>query len=262
MQAMRDKQNMSSRNRETKTARKENGKKRNSIFLFGDFQIFNRKGEDVVQHLPPKVQELFLMIMTSSFKPFNHITIKAINSHLWPDHSPEQAKNNRSVSVNKLRSVLDEVDGIKICCDNKVWWIELEENLYCDYHRFLAVLSAKTLTLSLVQQLNQILKRGKFMKEHDYHWFENDRMKLCDGALQKLKEHLHRQNEESEIHRLIAESILHLDPLSESALRVKIHSLIKYDEHTAARATFDHFKKEYQYIYGVEYKKTFSEMLK
>lgn len=259
---MRDQEKNGGRNREPRTARHENGRPINSVYLFGDFQIFSRTGEEMVQRLPPKVQELFLMMLTSSFKPFSYITNKSINSHLWPDLSLEQAKNNRSVSVNKLRSVLEDVDGITICCDKAMWWVELDNQIYCDYQRLLSILSSRNLTHAALSELNMILSRGEFMKEHDYDWFETGRMRITDAALHKLKEHLLKQKEDSPNRALIAESILHLDPLSESALKVKIQFLVRDGEHTLARATFEHFRKEFQRIYGTELKKTFNDMLK
>ncbi len=258
---MREQENNGGRSREPKAARYENGKKSRSIFLFGDFQIFNREGKDVVYQLPPKLRELFLMMITASFEPFTHISNKTITSHLWPGQDDYQAKNNRNVSVNRLRSVLEEVGGIKICCENSHWWVELESDVYCDYERLLTLLSARTLTTAAINELSAIVSRGDFMKEHEYHWFETGRMKLIDSALQKFKEQLQKYVDDPQRRGVVAECILRLDSLSESALRVKIQLLVHNGDHTTARLVFEHFRKEFQRIYGVEYKKSFSEML-
>lgn len=258
---MKDQENNGGKGREIKNGKNHSHSLKNSVYLFGDFQIFNRKGEDIAPHLYPKVRELFLLMLTSSFKPFHFINVRTMNDFLWPDQDLRGAKNNRGVTVSRLRANLEEVDGIKICCDNLQWWVELQPECYCDYERFLTIIYAKTITSQTLHEMIRILARGSFMKGHDYEWFESSRIKITDEALAKLKEQLNKHHEDAATRMLIAESILHLDHMNESAVKVKLQSLAEAGEHTAAHTAFEHFRREYKRMYGSEPKQNFSEML-
>jgi hypothetical protein len=82
--------------------------RKNAILLFGDLQVFDNDGVDITKFFTPLVKELFLLILLYSIKKGRGLTSEKLNEILWFDKSAKSARNNRSVNIAKLKSLLDK----------------------------------------------------------------------------------------------------------------------------------------------------------
>ena len=47
------------------------------------------------------------------------------------------AKNLKGVTINRLRKILDDLEGIELVYTNSRYSIQLSEAFYCDYQQYL-----------------------------------------------------------------------------------------------------------------------------
>ncbi|HEY4194079.1 MAG TPA: galactose oxidase, partial [Mucilaginibacter sp.] len=78
-----------------------------SIYLFGDFEVFDSENVDITKHFTPLIKELFLVILIYTIKWKRGISSDELTELLWFDKSSESARNNRSVNIAKLKIILD-----------------------------------------------------------------------------------------------------------------------------------------------------------
>ena len=234
--------------------------KPNSIFLFGEFTIFNRHGLNIAYKLAPKQKQLFLYLLIKSLSPQRGIHTKSLTLHMWPELEINQARNNRSVSINKLRSVLSELDGVNLTVDNQHWFMDLKDDVYCDYLDFLLLLHSENHTDQSFSKIKSILRRGELMNSIGNEWFETERIRLVDDFVERFKKILFHNHYDHDIHLQLADCILLLDPLNEQMLKVKVQTAKLLGNHSMAQHTFELFRKEYLALYGEEYPKTIRDL--
>ncbi|HVW59843.1 MAG TPA: LPXTG cell wall anchor domain-containing protein, partial [Puia sp.] len=112
-----------------------------AIYLFGPFQVFDKIGHDITRQFTPLLKELFLIIVTYTFRNGRGISSEGLNEILWHDKSEKDAKNNRSVNLAKLKAILEKVGNIVINKESGYWQFQTpEEEIYVDYRKYTALL--------------------------------------------------------------------------------------------------------------------------
>ncbi len=109
----------------------------NAIYLFGDFRIYDSNGNDISHNFSTKLRHLLLSILLLGTNG-KGITNEKLNSLHWTYHSPESAKNNRNVSIKKLRDLLMQVNGIELVHLDGSWLLKFEPEVFCDYYFLLS----------------------------------------------------------------------------------------------------------------------------
>src|SRR5258708_2431723 len=82
---------------------------RSAIYLFGQFQVFDKEGSDITRLFTPLLKELFLIIVLYTIRNGRGISSEGLNEILWHDKPEKDAKNNRSVNLAKLKTVHEKV---------------------------------------------------------------------------------------------------------------------------------------------------------
>ncbi|KAF0151712.1 MAG: Kelch repeat-containing protein [Ignavibacteria bacterium] len=238
-------------------------RKSNCIYLFGDFKVFDKNSNEITEEFSPKIKQLFVLLLMKSYNGSNHgITTEALTTYLWPDANSESTKNNRNVTISKLRKILSKLETIEIKYEHNSWNLSVSNGLFCDYIYFRSVLNDNGSILDATQKINEILSRGELLQGEAYDWFDGQKTQLTEESLSKLKKVVTSNKINPEIKIKIADSILLLDLVDEIGLAIKISSLTELGNHTLAKTTYDLFRKEYSRIYDEEYKKSFSDFLK
>ncbi|HSO86883.1 MAG TPA: LamG-like jellyroll fold domain-containing protein, partial [Draconibacterium sp.] len=106
---------------------------KNRIQLFGEFKAIDNKGEEITDLFTPKVKELFLFTLIYTLKSGIGANIRDINDVLWEGISSRKVANNRSVTLNKLRKILLQIDGIEIISTGGYLQAKIKKPFYCDY---------------------------------------------------------------------------------------------------------------------------------
>lgn len=178
--------------------------------------------------LSAKLRQAFFLILYHSID--KGITSQEFSQYLWPGKSYEKAKNSRGVTLNNLRKILSDLDGINLVHERGIYKITLSDECHCDYLRCLEIVKGDDLDKNM-DEFVSIISRGKFLKS------ENNQI------LDAFKEYIERKIESTVYYYMeksyssgnfsttisLCESIFNLDPLDEEALRYILSSLTKLD---------------------------------
>jgi DNA-binding SARP family transcriptional activator len=230
----------------------------NSIYLFGEFTVRDKQNRDISYMFSTKLKQVFLVIFQYSEEG---ITSQHLSHLLWPDKPENKVKNSRGVTINNLRKIMKELDGIELVYEKGVFKIVMANNCYCDYNRCLQIV-ASGLTEGNKEELLGILHRGKFLQAYDLSLFD-----LFKGTLeQELEPVLHTEMKRSFIENeysvtlRFAESMLKIDPLSDEALAYQVKALFKMKQNYEAQKRYLEFVKEYKMMMGSDYPHSFNDL--
>lgn len=235
---------------------------KNSIFLFGDFQVFDKEGKEITKEFSPKLKQLFLLLFTRSYNGSVHgINTEALSTYLWPDLNLEQTKNNRNVSMTKLRAILARLDGVEIKNEKNFLELSLGEIVYSDYNEIREIIKSDELIIEKIERVHTILSRGELLSGCSFEWFDTPKVNFTEAAIAKLKNLASKNNLDGKTKLALADSILHLDAVNEDGLILKIKTYAVLGDHQLAKTTYELFKKEYNRLYAEEYQKSFADLL-
>lgn len=232
------------------------------MLLFGQFEVYDKEGNDITRSFTPLLKELFLIIAIYTLRYGKGIAAEKLYATLWRDKSSKEAQNNRSVNMVKLKAILDKLGAAGFVKDADRWSLHYsKEEISIDLDDFLqlckpgAVLSKKEL-----QSLLGLVQRGALLADTAYPWLDDLQSEISGTALSVLSAATVQFSEDPEFLIEIANGIFVFDPVNEDALRVKCRSLGILGRHSMAKALFNKFAKEYYHIYGEEFQGNFNEV--
>jgi DNA-binding SARP family transcriptional activator len=240
-------------------------KQGSAIFLFGDLQLFNAEGEDIIKNFTSLLKELFLVILIYSLRSGRGISPEKLIELLWFDKSEESAKNNRSANLSKLKGLLQQVGNIHLSKDTGKWKIDLDHTrIYVDYYEYLQIVAnQKTLNKDSIAHLIEIVHRGGFLSNIEYPWLDPIKSEISNEIVDIALAYASKINMEENAEFLIklANCIFVFDSVSEEAMIIKCRSLVFLGKHSLAKSTYESFLKEYKLIYDEDFKKNFHMIL-
>ncbi|MXV52907.1 galactose oxidase [Pedobacter sp. HMF7647] len=239
---------------------------KSSVFLFGDVQLFTANGTDITGSFTPLLKELFAVILIYSVKWGRGVSSEKLNEILWFDKSEQSARNNRSVNIAKLKSLLDQFNGkCNLVKNSGNYKIEVDySEVFVDYHSFLNIISSKNkISKENVTQLTQITQRGNFLANMEFEWLDIFKSEVSNEVIDYYLEAASLTTIASDPEFLIrlANHIFYVDPVNEEAMRLKCKALVFLGKHSLAKSTFENFNKEYRLIYGENFMKDFHAVL-
>ena len=233
----------------------------NSIYLFGEFSIIERNNREINYMLSAKLRQAFFLILYHSIK--KGITSQEFSEHLWPNKSYEKAKNSRGVTLNNLRKILGDLDGVNLIHEKGIYKITFSDECYCDYLRCLEIVLGDNLDENMNEFIS-IISRGKFLETEDTSILDS----FKEYIESKIESTIHYYMEKTYISGnysaavSLCESLFNLDPLDEEALHYIIRSLSKLELKDEAKRRYYFFTAEYKKALGEEYGKSFNDLLK
>jgi two-component SAPR family response regulator len=238
------------------------------ILFFENLRIISGNGEDIAAKLTPKLKQLFILLTISSidFKTrFKGITSEKLNATLWPDHSKENVKNNRNVSINHLRSLLEEIGGIEIVYNKNLWYVSFDDSVRFDLLDYFKLKESFMKSEDLrkdMKHLLAIIGKGRLLDDCNFDWLDSYKIKIHEDIvsfLLKAVQMVHKKMEDEEL-LSVAQVILKYDTLNEFAMQLKIRQLLKLGKTKAARDYFITYSTEYKDILGQNYKQSFEKI--
>ncbi len=234
-------------------------KRANSIFVFGDFTVNDRNGKDISYMFSHRLKQVFLLILQHSAA--NGIPSQQITNLLWSDRDNDKAKNIRGVTINNLRKILEELDGISLIYEKSYYKIVLQELCFCDCLKCLELFSKKEKDIDIPLFI-EIVSRGTFLKDENDFIFDSFKSLME----QKIEPVIKRLIEESYLKKeyqttiLLCEAIFKIDPINESSISFLIRSMVHQNMQSEAKKRFFKFVVEYKKMIGEDYPKEFSDI--
>jgi two-component SAPR family response regulator len=238
-----------------------------SVFLFGGFRVMDKNRRDVTNVFTPMLKQLFLLILLYTYKNRKGISSTKLKEILWYDKSEDSAKNNRGVSVRKLRHIFENVGDIQIKNENSYWTVELGRDVYCDYSTVLYLmdrLSGKErFEMVDLRKLISILSGGEFLPNLQVEWVDSFKADLSNSLLDILLD-LSKNKQVLKDPQLcvdLADVIFIHDSLNEEALSLKCAMLVKMGRNKLSKNVYEAFTKEYRHLFGTDFVSTFERII-
>lgn len=73
----------------------------NSMYLFGDFSVFDRNGRNISYMFSLRIKQIFCLILR--YSDADGISSKQLSDLIWPDKPKDKVKNSRGVAINRAK---------------------------------------------------------------------------------------------------------------------------------------------------------------
>lgn len=243
----------------TDSNRPETITRANAIYLFGNFTVRDRKNRDITYMFSSQLKQIFCLILQYSTE--GGISSQRLSNILWPDKPADKAKNSRGVTINHLRKVLSELDGIELIYEKGNFKLEQTQEFYCDYTRCIQIISTKE-TERHRDELLEILSRGKFLQLSDHPLFdafkEEMENRLEPALLLEMEKSFDAELYTTTVS--LAEGIFNIDPLNDAALTFQIQAMQKLKMTDEARIRYKAFAIEYKKAMGSDYLHSYKDL--
>ena len=240
---------------------------RSAISLLGTFNVRDKNGNDITSNFTPRLKSLLVLLILYTEKDEKGILTRKVTDMLWSDKDEISARNNRNVTLRKLRVLLEEVGDVEVLSDGGFLKIQWKEKAFCDYHTALHCMELFQRNGSLKDDvlLNQILELllyGPLLSNTIADWldaFKDSYSSLSIDLLRNLLDIEYKKNDHEMVLRITDIMFLH-DPLNEEALSAKCLVLFSEGKKGIAKSVYDRFCKEYRESLGENYKVPLSKL--
>jgi hypothetical protein len=231
----------------------------NAIWVLGKFAIFDKKGHNITHLCSSKIKSLFFLIFLSSFYD-DGISSEELSDILWPGMDKTRTKNNRSVTMNHLRKIFEDMEGISLVHENRNWKISFDETVYIDLVDLSQKLQNKALNTAEIIglcSLGNLLQDEKIPELDNFKGnFETETIELlnryCDEFMKEKKYAICY-----EIANIIHN---HYDELNERALQIKLFAMARLRHFNKARQEYDNFCQRFKLMMDMEFTIPFNQL--
>ncbi|MDR2626821.1 MAG: hypothetical protein LBC40_02170, partial [Dysgonamonadaceae bacterium] len=239
--------------------------KENAIYVLGDFGVFDRRGNDITYRFSHKLKALFALILFNSKEESNGISTEKLTEELWPEKEFTKAKNIRGVTINHLRNILSDIDGIELIHKNSRWFFSFEASFYCDYLRSIRLIEEISASVNEsfeeMEELLALVNRGGLFPSLQAEWIDPYKRNYENMIELTLHAHITSLYEKEAYKRVthVADAFFVIDPLNESVLSLYIKSLRKLGKMKHSQVIYNRFCDRYKLSMGEEFGKTYAQ---
>ena len=233
---------------------------KNSICLFGGFSVYNREGEDITANFSPTLRKLLITLILHTVKYKQGILGEHLNQLIWGYKPEGTASNNRNVYISRLRTALEDLDGVTINTKNKFLSISFADSTICDYVEAMR-LQENPSTSEDVNRLLSLLLNGKLLPDSQDDWTEGFKNEYTAMTIAFLSDQLDSDLVTDGIKLKIADTIILYDSLNEKALRARCAIYHATGNLGLAKEVYDTFCREYNAAIGENYNVSFKELI-
>lgn len=235
-----------------------------SISLLGGFQVIDKNGVNISAAFTPALKQLLVLLALYTVKTGKGISSVQLRNLLWPDKSEESARNNRGVSIKKLRTLLEQVGNVFINNEGNHWLLTFEPSVHSDYFQVQPLITDALRQQSMDHtELIRIASKGSLLPDLDYEWLDSFKSdyasRIIDAMLLLTQKPEIRQSPSILI--AICDIIFMQDPLNEHALLIKCRELYKLGKPKVAKNVYDSFVNEYSLTIGTAFHLRFEEVI-
>lgn len=239
-----------------------------SISLIGGFQAIDRNGMDITAQFTPHIRYLLLLILLYTYKTNKGISASTLDEILWSDKSETSARNNRNVNINKLKFLVEKLEGLVISNDNSYWHSIFSPPFVCDYVKVLDFAEQiknqpENISLEKVELFLSVVSQGLLLSNIQTEWVDSFKAEYSSVILDSLL-FLAKQTEQVRDFQLLlklADAMLIQDSIDEDALMFKCKALVSLGKKNAAHSFYTSFCHNYKNILAEDYPVAFSKLI-
>jgi DNA-binding SARP family transcriptional activator len=211
----------------------------------------------------PKIKQLFVLIAIYTVDK-NGISPSEINELLWNDVSNEKATNARGTSIQKIRTILKNFEGIRIELIDKSW--QLVTNCYFDYKEFSILhiklkqeLKIKQVNKSTLNEFIELINNKAFLTTINTEWMDEMKANVTERIMNILLDAYSLFNDDYDLSLDIADALFTFDDLNEEALEIKIRVYQKQGKTKLAQSVYSNFTLKYMEIMKTPFNQNFEQ---
>lgn len=242
---------------------------RSAVSLLGAFSVYDKDGTDITAQFTPRLKELFLLLILYSEKRKHGVSVDKVTEIIWFDKDESSARNNRNVTLRKLRVLLEKVGNVEIISSNGYLSVKWGKDVFCDYHTLLQNVEAYNTgdyqnADELLARLLEILLYGPLLPGYETEWLDEFKDTNSSLSIDMLNKLLRQENDKHNDKMVvcISDIIFRHDPLNDEALAAKCQVLCHQGKKGLAKRAYDRFCKEYRDSMGEDYEVPFAELAK
>jgi len=249
----------------TPVSKKEDEKRVNAVYLLGEFTVYDKNGREITYLFSPKIKQLFILILLNS-QDETGVVSKKISAVLWPDKDVAKTKNIKGVTINHLRNILADIEGIELTFLNDTYCFKFGSNIFCDY--FTVTDSIKQISgndklagLSILNHFD-LISRGGLLQYIAETWLDDIKLVYEEALMPLILPEIKRVYESGDFRNAldIARVVLNIDPFNDVAIKYKLKALRRIKGIEYARKVYDEFITEYEKSLGVGYSVPFEKI--
>ncbi|HEY8930064.1 MAG TPA: kelch repeat-containing protein [Mucilaginibacter sp.] len=244
--------------------KKEDEKRPNALYLLGDFTVYDKASRDITHLFSPKIKQLFILVLLNSEND-GGVTSKKISATLWPEKDIAKSKNIKGVTINHLRNILVDINGIELAFVNDTYRFTMTDELWCDYfvvENALKELRNGSPMANGVLNYIDLIARGSLLREIAEPWLDAIKQNYEEALTAEMSPAVKNIYEAGDYRKTleIARVILNIDPFNDIAIKYKLKALrrIKGVEH--AHKIYNDFAAEYEKSLGEAYPVPFDKI--
>ena len=240
----------------------DNRQTKSAVYVFGNFTVFDNKGKDISYRFSMKLRSLFSLVLIHTNNN-STISTEKLTLDLWPEKNANEAKNIRGVTINRLRNILSDIEGITLIHQNSHWSFVFDPPFYCDYLEYAALINQlkhqqdkDDAYETLMDKLLSIVSYGALFLNLQETWIDSIKSKEEEKLELLLRNYITYLYENEQYNKLIstAPAFFGIEPLNEEILDICMKSYQKLGKKEQAQAFFNRYKETYKMLMGKEYK--------
>ena len=242
-------------------------KSKSSIYILGGFQAFDREGNDISASFSPTLKQLFVIILLYMVKNGRGISTIKLNETLWFDKTEDSARNNRNVTISKLRTLLAKVGEMDIVQESAYWGIQME-GVYSDYIEVMSIcerLNGKNAVTTEEEVIHfvQIVSQGEMLPNMRFDWIDDFKANFSNIVIDTLLKisTLPEITTNNQLITHIADAIFKFDSINEDAIALKCVALCRLGKKGLAKTVYESFSKEYKTLLGTAFDVPFNKLV-
>ena len=244
-------------------------KKASSILLLGGFQVIGREGNDITGSFTPTLKNLLVLLLLHPLARRKGVSSEIIIERFWYDKNGASARNNLSVNIKRLRSLLEQTGPVQVTHTNGYWTIELGAGVTCDYREACEALEtfrerSYTCSPGEIARLLDLLGAGALLPSIRNEWVDEYKARYTDLAIETLWNLLNGGSfaDADELRLKICDVLLMFDSLDEEGMAEKCRTLYRLGRKGQAKSVYDTYCKSYAALLNADFKMPFSQIIR
>lgn len=238
--------------------KKEDEKRANAVYMLGDFTVYDKNSRDITYLFSPKIKQLFILLLLNSSDEHGVVS-KRISATLWPEKEIAKTKNIKNVTINHLRGILADINGIELTFTNDTYRFTFTDEFFCDYSAVNDAISSLNNhsagdSKNILDWLD-LVARGCLLQHVPEQWLDDTKQAYEESLVPLLSPEVKRIYEEGDYRKTleIARVILTIDPFNDTAIKYKLKSLRRTKGIEYAHKIYNDFAAEYEKSLGEPY---------
>jgi len=238
--------------------KKEDEKRANAIYLLGDFTVYDKHSRDITYMFSPKIKQLFILVLLNS-RDESGVVSKKISTTLWPDKDVSKTKNIKGVTINHLRNIIADIEGIELTFLNDTYCFKLSDTLFCDYFIVTGAIehlsSAAKHPEETILDNFELVARGGLLQHIPETWLDDIKLNYEELLMPQLLPEVRKVYEGGDFRKTIeiTRVVLNIDPFSDEAIKYKLKALRRTKGIEYAHKVYNDFIAEYEKSLGEAY---------